>query len=87
MLNTDGIIIVHVPVDKTLKSTIEYNKPNPKEFDHVRSYGMDFPIRARDAGFRVKTIAIPDNSKNHKMISWMDLDTNPFYILTKTAGE
>jgi len=45
--------IVQVPLQPNLLTTIEYNRPNPDEFDHVRAYGLDFTSRLESAGFKV----------------------------------
>lgn len=53
ILKKDGIGIILVPVDKTLKETIEHRKPDRRESGHVRRYGLDFPERLKEAGFYV----------------------------------
>ncbi len=83
ILNPGGVVYVHVPMDDTLEHTIEYGKPNPEEYDHVRLYGKDFGKRAVKAGFSVKKVQYSNIAKNKKIISWMQLDTSPFFILKK----
>jgi SAM-dependent methyltransferase len=45
--------IVQVPLQPNLLTTIEYDRPNPDEFDHVRAYGLDFASRLESAGFEI----------------------------------
>lgn len=54
VLAKDGFAILQVPVDQGLEETIEYDKPNPRECNHVRRYGRDYQLRLESAGFKVK---------------------------------
>ncbi len=47
---------IMVPFDKNRKETIEYEKPNPRDPLHIRSYGRDFIDRIASAGFRVQEV-------------------------------
>jgi predicted SAM-dependent methyltransferase len=53
ILKKGGICIVQVPLQPDLLTTIEYQRPNPDEFDHIRAYGLDFASRLEAAGFKV----------------------------------
>lgn len=50
VLKLAGLGIIQVPIDPCLAETVEYGRPNPDEFDHVRKYGRDFGDRLRAAG-------------------------------------
>lgn len=58
ILRADGIIFILVPIDMIREETVEYDEPNPNEFDHVRLYGKDFLSRLRKSGFAINTSAI-----------------------------
>ena len=53
ILKEGGVGLIQVPVQPGLADTIEYGRPNPEEFDHVRTYGGDFACRLRAAGIAV----------------------------------
>lgn len=53
ILKEGAICIVQVPLQPDLQTTVEYERPNPEEFDHVRAYGLDFASRLESAGFKV----------------------------------
>lgn len=56
VLKSGGVCYILVPFDKNRKNTIEYQKPNPLEPLHVRSYGLDVTDRIKSAGFRVSIL-------------------------------
>jgi len=45
VLKPSGILILSVPIDDTLETTIEYGEPNPMENDHYYNYALDFEQR------------------------------------------
>ena len=56
VMKPGGTGYIMVPFNKNLTETIEYEKPNPRDPLHVRSYGRDFADRIASAGFRVQKI-------------------------------
>ena len=51
VLKPGGFGVIQVPIQMTLSRTIEYGRPNPEEFGHVRAYGQDFSSRLEESGF------------------------------------
>jgi ubiquinone/menaquinone biosynthesis C-methylase UbiE len=45
VLKPSGILILSVPIDTTLKTTIDYGEPNPFENEHYYKYALDFEDR------------------------------------------
>jgi SAM-dependent methyltransferase len=56
VMKPGGTGYIMVPFNENRTETIEYEKPNPREPHHVRSYGRDFIDRIASAGFRVQQI-------------------------------
>jgi len=56
VLRDDGTCYIMVPLSKSRRNTVEYEKPNPLDPGHVRSYGMDVVERIKSAGFRVEQV-------------------------------
>lgn len=64
VLKPGGMAIMQVPQDPTLDKTIEDPTiTDPKErhrlfgqYDHVRKFGLDYPERLRNAGFKVEEV-------------------------------
>ncbi|HUW14889.1 MAG TPA: class I SAM-dependent methyltransferase [Anaerolineae bacterium] len=53
VLSPNGLAILQVPISERLEETVEYGKPREAECGHVRTYGRDYPLRLRSAGFEV----------------------------------
>jgi len=53
ILKEAGVCIIQVPMQPNLVTTMEYVRPKPEEFDHVRAYGQDFASRLESVGFRI----------------------------------
>ena len=51
VMKVAGICMIQVPIQSGLPETVEYGRPNPEEFDHVRAYGQDFASRLNATGF------------------------------------
>jgi SAM-dependent methyltransferase len=74
VLKPGGWAILQVPLDESREMTFEdptVTDPGERErlfgqWDHVRVYGRDYPVRLREAGFRVKTVRyaseLPDDT-------------------------
>ncbi|MDR2569116.1 MAG: methyltransferase domain-containing protein [Oscillospiraceae bacterium] len=68
ILKPGGKAIITVPISPTNKSTLEQPTVSDDErltlygqHDHVRLYGMDFPERMQEAGFKVDTFIAGTN--------------------------
>lgn len=63
VLSEKGAVLITVPLDYSLKETYENSeiilpeerKKHFGQFDHVRQYGQDFPLRLEQAGFNVRS--------------------------------
>ena len=53
VLKPGGVAVIQVPVDWHVPSTREYPAPDPRDVNHVRRHGADFPERIAAAGFDV----------------------------------
>ena len=60
VLKPKGCLVIQVPIDWSLVTTIEYDAPNPREVGHVRRYGSDFCTRIAKAGFEVEALSARD---------------------------
>ena len=64
VLKKDGTGIFQVPIDMKRKSTFQDNSITDKDernkifgqYDHVRVYGIDYFMKLKNAGFKVKEI-------------------------------
>ena len=80
VLKKGGFALIHVPVDYSMKKTYENAeitgpKEREKHFrqkDHHRLYGLDFPVRLKEAGF-----VITDNNFSDEL----DIETIERYRL------
>ena len=54
VLKPGGTAVFQVPVDWELERTYEYERPDPREVDHVRRYGRDFGERLASCGFEMQ---------------------------------
>jgi SAM-dependent methyltransferase len=54
LLKEEGICVIQVPIELGLLETVEYTRPKPDNFDHIRAYGQDFAARLNYAGFEIK---------------------------------
>lgn len=59
ILKPSGILILSVPIDDSIKETIDYGKPNPLENDHYYYYAMDFEERIPEQ-FKVTKYSFSD---------------------------
>lgn len=69
VLKPGGILVIQVPIDKNITSTIEYEEPNPKETYHVRRYGFDFSTRLSSMGFDVQKVNIMELLGNNEIFA------------------
>lgn len=66
VLTSEGICYIMVPFNKNRTNTIEYDRPNPLDPGHVRSYGLNVVNRIRSVGFRVEKIdLVSELNKDH----------------------
>lgn len=87
VLRPGGQAILQVPVDSTLKETIEYGKPDPFETGHVRRYSANgFSKSLTDEGFSVRTVSITDGMSEADVMRY-GFDAQPVYIATKPASQ
>lgn len=56
ILGSRGVCYIMVPFNKNRTNTIEYERPNPLDPVHLRSYGLDVMNRIKSIGFRVEKI-------------------------------
>lgn len=54
IMKAGGICMIQVPLQPDLLETVEYIRPKPEEFDHIRAYGQDFASRLTSAGFEIR---------------------------------
>lgn len=74
-----GELIVSVPTNSE-PLTQEYGAPNPCEFDHWRTYGLDFPEKLRRTGFRVIPL---DLGLTHKLLCRHQVSVEPVFRCIK----
>ena len=55
VLRPGGSAVLQVPIGPGAK-TVEYGAPDPRDVNHVRKHGADFPDRIADFGFRVEGV-------------------------------
>jgi SAM-dependent methyltransferase len=61
VLRPGGQAVLQVPIDWSLRLTVEYGKPNPLETGHVRRYSeSNFVERLEAEGFTVSKIGVDD---------------------------
>ena len=56
VMKAGGVCMIQVPIQPGLLETVEYNTPNPEDFDHLRAYGKDFASRLNSVGFEITYI-------------------------------
>ena len=81
VLKDDGYAIVMVPL-KDIPHTVEYARPDPRDWYHVRRYGRDYPLRLAEAGFQVTVDSyacdLPDEVVRHE-----SLFREPIFVVRK----
>lgn len=82
VLKNTGVLIMQVPVIWRLDSTIEYEKPDPRETGHVRRYGRDFGSRMESYGFVVKQVSIEEVATKPDILRF-GYSSDPIYFLTR----
>ena len=70
VLRPGGTLVIQVPVDESLATTLEYGAPDPRDVGHVRRYGRDFPSIVASYGLDVTacepaTIFDPSTIQRH----------------------
>jgi len=74
VLKTSGWAVLQVPItgEKTVEDpTVTTPQERERRFgqaDHLRAYGLDFPERLQQAGFRVRTITIQELVGEQEML-------------------
>jgi SAM-dependent methyltransferase len=58
VLKPGGVAVIQVPVDWHVPATREYAVPDPRDVNHVRRHGADFPERIAAAGFHVTSHSV-----------------------------
>jgi SAM-dependent methyltransferase len=82
VLKPGGIAILQVPVDRSVGTTYEYDKPDPREVGHVRRYGRDFGQRIASHGFDVTQVSVRDWIP-HETIRRFGLSIDPVFLARK----
>lgn len=83
VLRPGGTLVIQVPVDESLATTLEYGAPDPREVGHVRRYGRDFPSVIADYGFDV-TAYLPEAIFDAATIHRHGLNTEAIHLARKT---
>ncbi len=60
VLRPGGMLVMQVPVDRSVDKTFEYDQPDPREVGHVRRYGRDLKERLESCGFEVEPMSVVD---------------------------
>lgn len=82
VLRPGGTLVTQVPVDWRVAETYEYEKPDPREVNHVRRYGRDFETRIARAGFEVAALRAGDFASAAEA-ERMGLDLEPIFVARK----
>ena len=53
VMKAGGLCVIQEPLETSMLETVEYDMPNPDEFDHVRASGSDFASRLKSVGFEI----------------------------------
>lgn len=53
VMKVRGSCVIQVPIQPDLLETVEYARPRPEDFDHIRAYGQDFASRLKSVGFEI----------------------------------
>lgn len=56
VLRDGGTAVLQVPMDWDSEHTREYAAPDPRDVNHVRRHGLDFPDRIAEFGFVVERV-------------------------------
>ncbi len=91
VLRPGGFAIMQVPMDYTRSSTFEdptITRPEDREKhfwqkDHLRLYGLDYPDRLREAGFRVEEVRIGDTLGETLRERYRLDPQEPLYVCTR----
>lgn len=82
VLRPGGTLVIQVPVDRSLATTLEYGAPDPREVGHVRRYGRDFASVIAGYGFDV-TACEPETVFDAATIRRHGLDVEAIHLARK----
>ncbi len=82
VLRPGGTLVIQVPVDQSLATTLEYGEPDPREVGHVRRYGRDFASVIAGYGFDV-TACEPATIFDAATVRRHGLDVEAIYLARK----
>lgn len=84
VLRPGGVAILQVPLDQSVEYSYEYSQPDPREVNHVRRYGRDFPAIIARYCFNVRPVSVQDLVAP-ELIRRHGLNREPFYFAQKPS--
>lgn len=89
MLGRGGQAFIQVPQDRFRWKTVEFDKPDEANHEHVRAPGLDYGLRLAAPGIKVEEKDLADDfSLDHRVRHGFYKDTGLTYCLTREqAGE
>lgn len=84
VLKDGGYGIVMVPL-KDIPHTVEYPRPDPRDWYHVRRYGRDYALRLAEAGFEV-TVDSYAYELPEEIVRRESLFREPVFVVRKGPG-
>ena len=72
-----GVVQISVPSPAYHLQTVDWGFPDPKDHDHYRVYGSDFPERIRRSTFRcyvIQTIALDLMTRSQEVVYFLSRD-------------
>lgn len=84
ILKPNGFAVLPVPIVTDV--TVEYDKPNPAEYGHVRAPGLDYFDRYRAVFSRVKVFDSNDFDERYQTFVWEKGPTGKFDPSTPIAS-